>query len=578
MQTAASDSSPQFSIIMNVYNGEPYLRVAIDSVLAQTFQDWELIIWDDRSTDGGAEISKSYTDPRIRYILADEHVPISIARDHAIRLARGQWLAFLDQDDIWLPHKLSAQANIISGDSSGMLGLVYGRTESFDLRGRRYPFDRWHGTRQLPEGDIGVRLLERPSFIALSSVVLRRDAVDALGPMPEHVRYCPDYYLCVEVAMRYRAACLQDVCCEYRVHATNMSRRFRGAIHAEILDIVRRAVGPGQDAILRRRQLVHETWIGVDEIVTGKGRRRGLRRIVRRGSMAYLAGRPALLLGRRMINHVSSGRWKYQAIRQLRTLGLLATADRVKFELARVAARSRNRRFRRSHPGFAVPPADLAYDAYNHIDWQAYHDGGRQHSEAFADIIRRHASGHSLHILEWGCGPGRIIRFMGELLRDRDPVLTGADYNERSIAWCRDNLPGIEFIGNGLLPPLPVADNTFDVTYNFSVFTHLSEAVQAAWARELWRVLKPNGLLVCSTHGDYYRYLLAGADERSRYEAGEVVIQARYSEGQKWFFAIHPPRFVKETLLRDFEDVRMVPTPAASRIFQDIWIARKPEV
>src|SRR5262249_41086188 len=110
------------------------------------------------------------TDPRISYVLADEHVPISLARDRAIALARGQWLAFLDQDDIWLPRKLSAQAAIIDADNSGRLGLVYGRTESFDLRGRHFPFDRWHGTRSLPEGEIGVRLLERPSFIALSSV------------------------------------------------------------------------------------------------------------------------------------------------------------------------------------------------------------------------------------------------------------------------------------------------------------------------------------------------------------------------------------------------------------------------
>src|SRR5689334_22686461 len=101
MPTSAPVPPPRFSIIMNIYNGEPYLRAAIDSVLAQTFRDWELIIWDDLSTDGGTAIGKSYADPRIRYILTDEHVPISIARERAIALARGQWLAFLDQDDIW---------------------------------------------------------------------------------------------------------------------------------------------------------------------------------------------------------------------------------------------------------------------------------------------------------------------------------------------------------------------------------------------------------------------------------------------------------------------------------------------
>src|SRR5580658_3748576 len=572
MQTART---PFFSIIMNVYNGEPYLRAAIDSILAQTFTDWELIIWDDQSQDSSAAICTSYTDPRIHYILADKHVPVSIARERAIELAHAPWLAFLDQDDLWLPHKLSAQAEMIRADTGGTIGLIYGRTDSFDLNGRHRPFDRWHGTRQLPDGDIFARLLERPSFIALSSVVLRRDTVDALGPMPKHVRYCPDYYLCVEVARRTRAGCLQELCCLYRVHATNMSRQFHGAIHAEAIEIISHAASPEQAAIVRRRRLVHRTWIGVDEIVTGKGWWRGVRHITTQGSVLYLAGRPMLLLGRKILNFVASRRWKYVTIRTLRDFGLLPTADRLKFELARRTWRSRNQAFVRSNPGFAVPPEDLAFDALNRVDWQSYHDVGLHHAQAFAGIIRRETRGKSLCILEWGCGPGRLIRHMGELLRDRAPRLTGTDYNPRSIAWCKANLPGIEFIDNALLPPLPVPDETFDATYNFSVFTHLSPEVQISWARELWRVLKPGGLLVCTTHGDHYRYLLAGTDEVARYDSGDVVIQAQYGEGRKWFLAIHPPSFVRQTLLRDFDDVNLVPLPAESRMTQNVWVARK---
>jgi glycosyltransferase involved in cell wall biosynthesis/SAM-dependent methyltransferase len=574
MQTAAP--TPLFSIIMNVFNGEPYLRAAIDSILAQTLTDWELIIWDDRSQDGSAAICTSYTDSRIRYILADEHVPVSIARERAIELAHAPWLAFLDQDDLWLPHKLSAQAEMIRADTGGTIGLIYGRTDQFDLNGRHRPFDRWHGSRQLPDGDIFARLLERPSFIALSSVVLRRDVVDALGPMPKHVRYCPDYYLCVEVARRTRAACLQELCCLYRVHATNMSRQFHGAIHAEAIEIISHAATPEQAVIVRRRRLVHRTWIGVDEIVTGKGWWRGVRHIATQGSVLYLAGRPMLLLGRKILNLLASKRWKYVTIRTLRDLGLLSVADRMKFQLACLTARSRNRAFVRSHPGFAVPPEDLAFDAFNHVDWQSYRDVGRQHAQLFADIIGREAHGGSLSILEWGCGPGRIIRHMGELLQDRALVLTGTDYNPRTIAWCRANLSGIEFTDNALLPPLPFADGTFDATFNFSVFTHLSADVQISWAHELWRVLKPGGLLVCTTHGDHYRYLLASTDEVARYDSGDVVIQAHYGEGRKWFFAIHPPAFVRQTLLRDFDDVRLVPLSAKSRMSQNVWVARKP--
>jgi len=85
---------------MNIWNGGPYLREAIDSVLAQTYRDWELIAWDDCSTDNSSEIVKSYTDPRIRYVLAEKQIPLGHARNMALKEVKGEWIAFLDQDDI----------------------------------------------------------------------------------------------------------------------------------------------------------------------------------------------------------------------------------------------------------------------------------------------------------------------------------------------------------------------------------------------------------------------------------------------------------------------------------------------
>src|SRR5208282_1732513 len=99
----------QVSVIMNVHNGAPTLREAIDSVLAQSFADWELIVWDDRSTDASAAIVSAYKDARIRYLLSPDDTPLGKARRDAIEHASGEWLAFLDQDDLWLPNKLRKQ-------------------------------------------------------------------------------------------------------------------------------------------------------------------------------------------------------------------------------------------------------------------------------------------------------------------------------------------------------------------------------------------------------------------------------------------------------------------------------------
>lgn len=265
---------------------------------------------------------------------------------------------------------------------------------------------------------------------------------------------------------------------------------------------------------------------------------------------------------------------KFLIVRWLRAAGLLALADRVKFLLGRWRTAARNERFVASHPDFPTPPAELAFDALNHVDWERYRDSGLRHASIFARIVKERFGGRTdLDVLEWGCGPGRLIRHIPSLLPGAR--VTGADYNTRSIAWCRANLPGIAFAENGLNPPLPFADASFDVIYNFSVFTHLSEPVQLAWAGELHRVLRPGGLVICTTHGDAYRYLLAGAEERRRYEAGQVVVQGNYAEGKKWFFAIHPEAFVRGQLLASFAQVDRSATRPEDEVLQDFWAARK---
>lgn len=264
-------------------------------------------------------------------------------------------------------------------------------------------------------------------------------------------------------------------------------------------------------------------------------------------------------------------------IRTLRTLCLLALADRCRFWLRCAQSWSHNRKFRNAHPDFPTPPPRLAFDALNHVDWREYREGGRRHARLFARQIAAHCSGN-LCILEWGCGPGRLIRHMKAELAGMNVTLSGADYNAESVAWCRTNLPGIQFVHNPLMPPLPLSENTFDVVYAFSVFTHLSEAAQLAWARELCRVLKPGGLLICTTHGDNYRYLLGGPREDARYRHGHVVVQGNYAEGKKWFFAIHPPAFVRDNLLKDFAKVQQVAPRSEDGMLQDIWMAWKQPV
>ena len=86
---------------MNCYNGEAYLKESIQSVLSQTYENWELIFWDNRSTDKSAEIFKSYEDERLKYYHAAKHTLLYGARNEAIKKSSGEFIAFLDTDDLW---------------------------------------------------------------------------------------------------------------------------------------------------------------------------------------------------------------------------------------------------------------------------------------------------------------------------------------------------------------------------------------------------------------------------------------------------------------------------------------------
>ena len=108
MPKIQSKSKPLVSVIMNCFNGEEYLHEAIDSVYKQTYDNWEIIFWDNASTDNSAEIAR-LSDSRLKYFLGKEKIPLGAARRKAVEKSSGLWIGFLDADDLWYPDKLSVQ-------------------------------------------------------------------------------------------------------------------------------------------------------------------------------------------------------------------------------------------------------------------------------------------------------------------------------------------------------------------------------------------------------------------------------------------------------------------------------------
>jgi len=100
---------PKVSVIVNCFNGEKYLEQALDSIYGQTYKDWEIIFWDNLSTDQTPVIAQSYKDGRLKYFRGSSFLTLGAARYEAVKHASGEWVAFLDSDDIWRPEKLEIQ-------------------------------------------------------------------------------------------------------------------------------------------------------------------------------------------------------------------------------------------------------------------------------------------------------------------------------------------------------------------------------------------------------------------------------------------------------------------------------------
>jgi glycosyltransferase involved in cell wall biosynthesis len=279
---------PSVSVIMNVRDGASTLREALDSVLMQTFHDWELIVWDDRSSDESAQIIAEYKDPKIRYFLAQDETSLGKARGDAIRQAAGAWLAFLDQDDIWLPRKLEMQMAL----ADDTIGLIYGRTVRFYPSGLERDYDQTHEFILLPEGDIFNQLFTDSCFIGMSSAVFRRAAVEAIGGIPEAIQIVPDYWLYVAVARRYRVRAVQEVVCRYRMHGANTSRLAALKMNQEVLWLIDQwadQLDPRTVALCRKR---HCTAIALEEMRRPATAARGMARLFTQGSVASQLVRP----------------------------------------------------------------------------------------------------------------------------------------------------------------------------------------------------------------------------------------------------------------------------------------------
>ncbi len=237
-----NQNNPLVSVIMNCYNSDKYLKEAINSVISQTYQNWEIIFWDNQSTDKSASIVQSYNDKRIKYFYSPKHTLLGEARNLAAENVSGVWISFLDCDDVWHNNKLEVQLKDISND----IGMIYSRMELLVERsggetkiGKSIKNNIYPKRDKLPFGRVFNKLLYA-CFIPLPSVLIKTELFGKVGGIDNSLKVAEDYDIFLKVANISNVKAIDTVLCKYRVHDNNLSHNNIQTTHEESIYLVKK--------------------------------------------------------------------------------------------------------------------------------------------------------------------------------------------------------------------------------------------------------------------------------------------------------------------------------------------------
>lgn len=243
---------PRVSVVIPAYNAERFIGESVDSALAQTHPDVEVVVVDDSSTDATPHLLAAYGD-RIR-VHRQSNGGAATARNTGARIATGEWLAFLDADDLWEPAKIERQLARVS------CAWSYTNRTNFGTRGD-VPVLQSDCT-AMHDGDVFARLLSEGNFITNSSVLIRRGLFLELGGFYAALRNAEDWDLWLRVAERHPVAYCSEPLVRYRFHSAGKSQNHR-AMAAARRTIVSRALELPRGRNLSwtaRRRIWSETW------------------------------------------------------------------------------------------------------------------------------------------------------------------------------------------------------------------------------------------------------------------------------------------------------------------------------
>lgn len=258
---------PEVSIVIGAYNCGNFIQETIKSVTDQTFKDWELIIVDDCSTDDTYERIKDIHDERIKVIRRDKNSGLpAVARNEGIKAAKGEFIAFLDHDDIWFPKKLSLQVEYLKRSPDVGLVSCSFRTES--------PDKRYDNRITAPSAkiylDCTYKKLLSSNFIACSSAIVKANLLDDTGYFDENPKLvaAEDWDLWLRIARNKKVAFIPETLGLYRLHSINLSasdKRLQRTLEVIDKHLKKGWITHREADEARSSFYFHEGWLYVDQ-------------------------------------------------------------------------------------------------------------------------------------------------------------------------------------------------------------------------------------------------------------------------------------------------------------------------
>lgn len=209
---------PKVSVVINCYNGERYLREAIESIFAQTYQDWEIIFWDNNSNDSSSQIVKSFGGSKIKYFRSPTTTTLGEARRNAVNAAEGEWIAFLDCDDTWYPDKLMVQMSALENTD-----YVFAYAGILEVTADCVPIRKVIS--KYSSGKLLKQLLNHFDVNMVTPIIRRSFLVENKINFEAEITASEEYNLFVRLAARGNVLVQKKVLGKYRVYSGSLTDR-----------------------------------------------------------------------------------------------------------------------------------------------------------------------------------------------------------------------------------------------------------------------------------------------------------------------------------------------------------------